>query len=134
MDIDEDEEDGVFIVGMEYVQELMSVVLALSDGEIFLYEKEFKEAGVLNGNILAAKWSPNEEYYAVTCDNGQLYLFTPEFDELYEVPIDDGDMTSQNPDDDLTIDQACISWRNDSSVFQINYRINGGFKCLTRDV
>lgn len=35
---------------------------------------------------------------------------------------------------DRTIKDACISWRGDSSIFVINYAINGGHKCLTRDV
>ena len=34
---------------------------------------------------------------------------------------------------DRTIDNAEISWQGDSSMFVINYRINGGRKCLTRD-
>ena len=129
-----DQEDGVFNVSLEYVQELQAAVIALSNGEIYIYDKEVKEAGVLDGNILAAKWSPNEESYAVAVDNGQLYLFTPEFDILYEMPIDDDDLTFESEQDDRSITQACISWRNDSSIFQINYQVNGGFKCLTRDV
>ena len=77
----------MFIVSLEYVQELASAVMAFSNGEIHFYEvetKQTKDAGVLGGNILAAKWSPNEEYYAVASNNGSLYLFTPEFDILYE--------------------------------------------------
>lgn len=113
------------------------MVMAFSNGEIHFYEtetKQAKDAGVLDGNILAAKWSPNEEFYAVASSNGSLYMFTPEFDILEEVPIDDGDLTfGVNEPRDESITQASISWRGDSSVFQINYKINGGYKCLTRN-
>lgn len=91
-----DDPDGAFIISLEFVQELESAVLAFSNGEIYLYDlqaKAVKEAGVVNGAIIAAKWSPNEEYYAVATDEGKLMLFTPEWDVLYEKDIDDGDLT-----------------------------------------
>ena len=51
-------------------------MLCFSTGELFLYQNslqksepdnygQFKEAGLVSGNILASKWSPNQEYYVV---------------------------------------------------------------------
>ena len=48
---------------------------------------------MLNGNIIAAKWSPNEEYFAVATDEGELILFNPDFDTIHQKLIDDDDMT-----------------------------------------
>lgn len=89
------------------------MVLCFSTGELFLYQNseeksltddygQFKEAGLVSGNILASKWSPNQEYYVVVTDedfeenSGTLILFTPEFDILYKTSLDDGDLTFHN--------------------------------------
>lgn len=67
--------------------------------------------------------------------SAMMLLFTPDFDVLYEQSLDDGDMTfSANDVTDQTIKDACISWRGDSQIFVCTYHINGGRKCLTRDL
>lgn len=52
--------------------------------------------------------------------------------------MDDNDETfqpgQQVSDADRRITNAQITWKADSRIFAINYRINGGFKCITRDI
>lgn len=96
---------------------------------------EWEEVGELSDGILTGAWAPNQEYFAVATGGGKIVVFTPEFDVLYEADIDDGDMTFKDGDEvDPTVHDAEISWRGDSSIFVINYKINGGRKCLTRDM
>jgi len=56
---------------------------------------------------------------------------------MSSVNLDDNDDTyasGQEPNEENSaISHAVITWKADSRVFSINYSINGGFKCLTRD-
>jgi hypothetical protein len=94
--------------------------------------------GEITDGILAAAWSPNQEYLVVATRQNLLILFSPEFEICSESPIDDNDMTfhdikaGEKPN--LIVADAAISWRGDSTIFVVNYAINGGRKCLTRDV
>ena len=103
---------GVRLVAVEFVHEMEGVVMAYSSGQILLYKHETNQilevGGVPDAAIIAAKWSPNQEYYAVATDEGKLLLFTPEWDVLYEKDIDDGDMTFE-PGKEVTEDDTYIA-------------------------
>lgn len=104
---------------------------------MYLYrveERRVEEVGEIADGIRAAAWAPNQEYLAVAT-SAMMLLFTPDFDVLYEQALDDGDMTFASGEaKDASIKEACISWRGDSQIFVCTYHINGGRKCLTRDL
>lgn len=59
------------------------------------------------------------------------------FDLVSSVNLDDSDETFE-PGQEITpenseIKSAEITWKSDSKIFAVNYSINGGFKCLTRN-
>jgi hypothetical protein len=57
---------------------------------------------------------------------------------ISQVDLDDNDDTFEPgqviTDTDRNIKSAHITWKGDSRVFAVNYRINAGYKCLTRDI
>lgn len=108
---------------------------------MFLYKvesNEVEEVGTITDGIIAAAWSPNQEHFAVASGAGKLMVFNSEFEPSLEANIDDGDLTFHDKKAgearDEAINEAAISWREDSLTFAINYTVNGGRKCLTRDV
>ena len=84
----------------------------------------------MDGNILHAVWSPNQEHLilATNSENGRLLVLNNEFDVTAEQDIDDLDLTTLDK-----IEEAHISWRDNSELFMVNYKINNGYKCLTRN-
>lgn len=73
------------------------MVLSFENGTMLLAKCDqsgsIEEVGMVPEGILTASWSPNQEYFTVATKDGKLIVLTPEFDALYEAPIDDNDMT-----------------------------------------
>ena len=91
---------------MDYIQELQGVVVTYSEGNMFLFkcdpssnqkvidsEDAVQDVGEMEDGFLTGCWAPNQEYLALATKTGKLIVLTPEFDVLYEAPIDDGDLT-----------------------------------------
>lgn len=104
-------------------------MLVFQSGALYQVQEETQEVGAVDADIIAAKWSPNEEYLALATEEGELYMFTAEWDVLYKVDLDDGDQSML----DGLCDAACISWHGNSQLLQVCYQCGDGFKCLTRD-
>jgi len=131
---------------MAYIQELNSLICAYSSGTILKYnnfsesdgDDNIEEIVSITEGIIAASWSPNEEHFLIVQGDGKLALFNTLFDIVSSVNLDDNDETYQ-PGQELTaentsIRHAQITWKGDSNIFAVNYSINGGFKCLTRNI
>ena len=71
-------------------------MVCFTTGSMFLFRvetSEIEEVGTITDGIIAASWSPNQEYFAVASGAGKLIIFTPEFEVSLESNIDDGDLT-----------------------------------------
>jgi len=88
--------------------------------------------GSIEGGILAASWSPNEERLVIASKNNVLLIFDPEFEPMNETFIDDGEGTGEPST--AQIDSCTISWRGDAKFFSTSFSILGGRKSLTRDI
>lgn len=88
--------------------------------------------------MIATSWSPNEEHFLIVQGDGKLVYYNTLFDMMSSVNLDDDDETfapgQEVNEENSKISHAQVTWKGDSRVFSINYTINGGVKCLTRDV
>ena len=62
---------------------------------------------------------------------GNLLLMNTSFEVLKEVPLDDGDGSGSGGELPTA---ASVAWKADGQLLAVNYSINGGCKCLTRDL
>lgn len=89
-----------YLVQMNYIQGYQGVMFTYACGNMYIYrpwrddqEAKIEEVGEITDGIMAAAWSPNQEYLAVTTRQNLLIVFSPEFEICSESPIDDNDMT-----------------------------------------
>lgn len=70
--------------------------------------------------------------------DGKLTVYNTLFDVESSVNLDDNDETFEQGTEVTPemrqVRSAEITWKADSRIFAVNYSINGGFKCLTRDI
>ncbi|KRX06033.1 WD40-repeat-containing domain [Pseudocohnilembus persalinus] len=126
---DEDLELDDKVVDMKYILELESLVIVTDKGMILqlkVNDQEIEPVGMIDGGILGAQWSPNQEQLIIASRSSNLVSLNTNFDILNEVPIDE---EKENVQDQ----PVYISWKNDAKFFMTNYALEGGRKALTRD-
>jgi len=112
------------ILDMTFVSEKDYLALVFETGAIMMYRNdEIEEAGNFSEGILEASWSPNQENLLVATKLGKLILFNNSFDPEKEVDIDDGDLTFDSSETDHSIKECSISWKGDSTLFAVSYRV-----------
>lgn len=146
---------GTEAVSMNYIQEIAGLCIAFSNGVVIRYSNEsesegkfarshylgddqIEEIACVPDRIITGSWSPNEEYFIVIEGEGKLVVYNTLFDIVSSVNLDDNDETFKEgqeiTSENSSIQSAKITWKSDSRIFAVNYSINGGFKCLTRDI
>eukprot|EP00118_Oscarella_pearsei_P010640 m.66422 g.66422 ORF g.66422 m.66422 type:complete len:1299 (+) comp35387_c1_seq2:23-3919(+) len=82
--------EGTKTVAIEFVLEHDGVCLALSSGDVLLYNTtsgEFECMGSVDSGLLAMSWSPDQELVAFITGSLSLILMTKNFDPLIETPV-----------------------------------------------
>ncbi|GFT12842.1 elongator complex protein 1 [Trichonephila clavipes] len=85
--ISEIEENGSYIVGMEFLFESNSIFIANSSGDLYLYnvdEKEISSVGFVETRVESFAWSPDQEFLILLTGSNTLILMTKDFDAITE--------------------------------------------------
>ena len=78
------------VVGMEFVADLESVCLALSSGDVLLYNVSTYEldcVGSVEVGVVCMGWSPEQDVVVLVTREDKLVLMTRDFDSITEVPL-----------------------------------------------
>lgn len=75
------------VIGMEYVTDVESVCIALSGGNILLYNIttcELESVGEIEVGVVSMGWSPEQDLVVIVTAESNLILMTKDFDPLVE--------------------------------------------------
>ncbi len=75
------------VIGMEYLTDAESVCLALSGGNILLYNIttcELESVGEIEVGVVCMGWSPEQDVVVLVTSESNLILMTKDFDPLVE--------------------------------------------------
>ena len=103
------------------VQEIEHICVVTKQGEILTDEEEI--GGIPDG-ILAASWSPSQDYLALLSAEGKLILMNAQFEPVLEIPAND-DPNDPQPH------AGSLSWRGDSKWVQVSLALGDKFKSIT---
>ena len=78
------------VVGMEFIADLESVCLALSSGDVLLYNTTTCELDCVGGvevGVVCMGWSPEQDVVVLVTREDKLVLMTRDFDSITEVAL-----------------------------------------------
>ena len=78
------------VIGMEFVADMESVCLALSGGDILLYNTSTCELDCVGGvevGVVCMGWSPEQDVVVLVTKEDKLVLMTRDFDSITETSL-----------------------------------------------
>ena len=81
---------GDVVVAMEFVSDLESVCLALSNGDVLMYNTmscDLECVGGVDAGLAGMSWSPDQEVVVLVTKDDKLVLMTLNFDSITETAL-----------------------------------------------
>lgn len=81
---------GDVVVGMEFVSDLESVCLAVSNGDVLMYNtmtSDLECVGGVEAGLSGMSWSPDQEFVVLVTRDDKLVLMTLNFDPITETTL-----------------------------------------------
>ncbi len=81
---------GDTVIAMEFVPDLESVCLALSSGDILMYNTmscDLECVGGVDAGLAGMSWSPDQDVVVLVTKDDKLVLMTMDFDSIVETTL-----------------------------------------------